>query len=165
VVKEDIAIKAIQSPPICFKMEMGCESKADCCLGQIKSPSISSVSSPFGCTSVSEETEVQSMELVLNKEVSPSDSPMESTIDNPRWKNGELYSFLFDGHDTDSDDDIFPPTTIRLDVNSEPTAYPSIGATDFTVMDERKMTKIGKKDAEFELPRTHVPCRNLWEFM
>ena len=106
VVKEEIAIKTVSSPPIRFNMEMGCGSKTDCVLGRSKSPSVSSLASPFGCTSISEETEVQSMELVLNKEVSPSDSPtMESNIADPQWKDSELYSFLFDGHDTDTDDD------------------------------------------------------------
>lgn len=114
----------------------------------------------------------QSMELAMNKEFSPSDSSRVATLRgfDPERKDSELFSFLFYGDDTDTDDDIFPPTTIALDGG-----YGSIGTTASTEcssiasspnIKDSVAKNLGKAELQAVVPRrVHVPCRNLWELM
>jgi len=158
------------TPPLCVNMEVASKPKVDISvkLNKVSFASLD-VTSPFGSASNTDasEAELNALELVTNKEFSPSESTAAASSD-PGGKDSDLYSFLYDANDTDTDDDIFPPTTIHLDSVTQCIPVPSTGTLSISPSPNIQGTaanKLGKENSELYAPKVHVPCRNLWELM
>jgi len=94
----------------------------------------------------------------------PTDAEPDAECKQMEAKNtSELYEFLFDGVDTDTDDDdIFPPTTIDVDYLkwTQPNRNDANANRD---VKRKNVTTTKANRCTYAVPEGYVPCRPLWE--